>query len=252
MRTATKSEELCRKLKEIVNNNKKFIQNDKSEQQMKKFPTKAILLMSLLCISSSAMSDFRDREMGERYRERHKNMDICAEIKEDLLEAEQAYVNYSDEVSSLNQSIDNKTRQVSAKESVITRLQSAFNQNNSNYTRLRNKQKAKVQLLKIARQAVNSANVAIPAPQANHKVAKDKKEDKCDWRGSARSSCRRAKRDLEHANNILNPLINKRNNGNAQIQELSQIDAKVANSKRALNTSTSALKNEQNASPTLG
>ena len=99
------------------------------------------MLLSLLCVSSSAIADFSDRAMGERYRNRHKDMDICAEIKEDLFEAEEAYNNFAKKVRAANTAIDAQRRTVNAKESTLSNLQSRFNQANSTYTSLSNKQK---------------------------------------------------------------------------------------------------------------
>jgi hypothetical protein len=209
------------------------------------------MLLSLMCISTSAMADFRDREMGERYRDQHKGMDICAEIKEDLFEAEEAYNNFAAKVRSANQEIDAQRRQVNVKASRIQQLQAAFNQANSSYTSLSNKQKRKPQLIKAANKAIASATSKIPAAQTVYNAAKKRKDKKCDWRGDLRGSCRDAKKDLKKAADVLNPLTAQRDNAQAQLKELAQIDSKVQRAHRALNTSTTALNAEQSAQPTL-
>ena len=220
---------------------------------MKRSTKKGLMLLSLMCISTSAMADFRDREMGDRYRDQHKGMDICAEIKEDLFEAEEAYNNFAAKVRSANEEISSQRSQVNSKEATLNRLQSAFNQANSSFTSLSNKQKRKPQLITAANKTIASVNSQIPAAQKDLDAKHDRKNKKCKGLRSAKPSCwNDAKPKYEKAKKHLSNLKGQITQQQALIQELGQIDAKVARAKRALDTSTNALNAEQSAQPTLG
>lgn len=220
---------------------------------MKKSSKSKIMLLSLLCVSSSVMADFSDRAMGERYRDRHKDMDICAEIKEDLLEAEDAYTRFAARVKTSNVAINAQRRTVKAKESTLSRLQSTFNQANSSYTTLKNKQKRKPQLIKAANQKIASVKSQIPAAKTDLEAKKARKNKKCKGLRAAKPSCwNDAKPKYEKAKKHLSNLNNQIVQQQAQLKELGQIDAKVSKAKRSLETSTRALNAEQTSLPTLG
>jgi hypothetical protein len=220
---------------------------------MKRSSKKGIMLLSLMCISTSAMADFRDREMGERYRNQHKRMDICAEIKEDLAAAESAYDNAEAKVRTANKAISSQRNQVTSKERTLGNLQSIFNKSSASYTTLSNKQKRKPQLLKVARQEIATVQAKIPAAQADLNAKHERKKKKCKGLRAAKPSCwNDAKPKYEKAKKHMANLNQQVARQQASIKELGTIDAKVARAKRALDNSTTALNAEQSAQPTLG
>lgn len=226
---------------------------------------KATLLLSLLCVSGSALAEFRGefkpvdrfsrhRELGERSRRTHEKMNICSEIEQNLINAEQVYENYADEISSVNRAITNQRQNVNRKASALRTKQQKFARDNKTYSQLTSRQKNKAKLIKKNTKAKNDANVLIPAAETVYNDAKKLKKKKCDRGfgfGGLSHSCKKAKKALKRAADIFNPLVTKRDTAIANLKELSQIDGKVARAKRALNASTLANTNEINAKPTL-
>ncbi len=212
---------------------------------------KALLLLTLTCVSTSVLADFRNREMGERYRQRHQKMDICAEIKEDLALAQNAFYNFEDDQNKLSGAIKSKRQVLQTKKQVLQARQQEFNQTNTRLADLKHMKKNKPQLVRRYKRQRDEANRQIPVVQDAYNSMKKRKDDKCDWRGDLRSSCRKAKRRLKDIGNRLNPLVQKRNTATAKLNELKKIGLTIQRTANSLEVATVALNAEQTATPTV-
>ena len=194
---------------------------------------------------------FRSQEMGQRYREELKGMDICRDDKKELEAARVEFENYDTRLESINRQIQSQRNRVQIKAESIDKKQNNFNAENRKLLTLQNKKTKKPQLMSQNKKVIADSNAQLPKAQEDLNYWAKRKKDKCDWRGDLRSSCREAKREKDRAQNKVNTLNSNIQTARQEIQVLNNIDNLISASKRSTKVARSALQREQNQAPTL-
>lgn len=218
---------------------------------MKTMTKNLLMIGSLAVFASNVFADFRDHEMGQRYRERHKTMDICAEIKEDLVEAEDAYIQYAQRIETANNRISVQRQDIRRRKETLNRKQNSFNRANDQVASLTQSKQDKPQLLVQYQATIQAASNAIPSLQITYDAAYAHRKDKCDWRGSLSKTCRRAKRAEGRALDGLNMLKNQKSSAEDAIDVLNNVEVELAKVQRILESASAALENEQAIRPSI-
>ncbi|MAX65592.1 MAG: hypothetical protein CME66_01510 [Halobacteriovoraceae bacterium] len=196
----------------------------------------SIMASLVMIITHSSFANFNDPELAEVYRQRHKNMDICAEVKEDLLAAQTRFESFHSKVESANKAIRNQRQVLNAKRQELHSTEQHLNETRSQLNSLKNKKSNKDKIIAKANQDLQEVQQAWPATNNEYNKKKRREEKKCDrgWGfGNLTSSCRDAKRELSRIKKKRNALIDKKKQAQASLNEMAQIDQKIARAKRA-------------------
>ncbi|MBT4793114.1 MAG: hypothetical protein HON90_16195 [Halobacteriovoraceae bacterium] len=204
---------------------------------MKTHKKKLVLALFIAGLAQSSYAEFANREMANRYRDRHRDMDICLEIKEDLIVARDAYDAFEDKTRSINIAISAQAKQVRSRTVNLNAKQKVLAAAESRHAVLVNKKQNRRQLIAAYRKSRDEATAAIPAAVA-------RKKSKCKGINKYRSRCTRAKDALKHQKK-------KKQQAQNSINELNNIDQLTQTSSRTLRAAKKALRHEQDLTPTI-
>jgi len=208
----------------------------------------------LVLTSLNAFADRDDDERRSRYNDRFRNMDICAEIKEDLARAEDDFRSARQNMRSQNHVLDNQRSIVRSREQALESKEREFNSANSLVSHLTQTKRDKVRLMSVANSSLNEAESALPLAETTYSDAKAAEKKACAgfFTGTLTSrTCRRAVDALKDAKNVLEDLKNKKSNAEVEIARLNSVETDLARAERNLTITQRALSAEQVISPSV-
>ncbi len=221
---------------------------------MKNITKSLILASTFATIATNVFADFRDTNMGHRYRERYRNMDICQEIKEDLLVAEERFLevesrmnNMNGEIRSQEQVINSRTYTLENKRNRIA----SFKREIENLTDLKNN---KDRLMSEHQNIIDTTNPQIPLAQTEVDNAQGKVNKHCGgfWRGTWTSGkCRSAKSSLTDTSNHLANLTSKVKNSQSMISRLHRVEKDLSQANENLVEAKVSFNEEMQVRPSI-
>ena len=196
--------------------------------------------------------DFRDANIRRDMRDYSRHIDICQDVKENLVMAQNAYVAESNMSSTLNSEVSSLQSQVNSKRNRLSSLRRSLDNANAEVRRLADLNIRKPELMNFHASNIDSLNREIPKKESLLKRQKEKKDKECKGlTGWMRRSCKNAKKAVKQTENELNTMISSRNDSTSMINVLNNLDTAMANATREANKAEAKLTREQTAVPTL-
>lgn len=194
--------------------------------------------------------NFRDANIRRDMRDYSRRVDICQDVTQNLVIAEDAYVNASDMMTRLNQKVSTLETQTSRKRTTLSNLQRDLNNANAEVNRLADYQNRKPQLLNHHAGVLDNMAREIPKKESLLKRQKDQKEQDCRGLGLSRR-CRNAKKAVKQTQRELDDLYATRNSSNSMISFLNNLDNSIVAANKERMKAEARLVNEQSKVPTL-
>ncbi len=229
---------------------------------MKNKIAKTLLVTSVLCMSASSFAQRRtprdyDRDTRARHdqlRDRHRDMNICSELEEDLIEKEINYQNSEDNLRNIRRQFSQAQSEVESRRNNLQRRQSSFSRAQSNLETLTYRQDNRVTIIRDARAVLNTSQATLPGAVEDKRIKKEEKERKCKGMirvGRRARACKKARRALESATSRVSTLRSRISSSQSTIRDMATIDTQVTNAQRTLNVAQSALSSEQTIQPSI-
>jgi hypothetical protein len=198
---------------------------------------------------------FQDQARGNRFRRQHrKKIDICRDVKQNLVKIEEIYFEFEESVKVANKGIKRQQDRVNNKSRVLSQKQASFDVANNEVVRLNEMNKTKPQVLRRNKARLASVNKQIPTAQALVTTTKAKEKRECKSvraRMGLDKSCNKAERARKRAEKALNNLVASKTQAQNIINDLNNIGSRLTVANKALRIAGKNLTNEQNARPTL-
>ena len=213
---------------------------------MKKSMKNTLLIVSMICLSSKSFGGFNDPQMGERYRDIHKKMDICAEVKADLAEVETNFYNMESSVRSSNQKIQDQRNEIRSRSNALSNAKNAYNSTTRSLNELQNLKENQPRISNEAKATIAQVNKELPAAI---ELEKQLKKKTCLVAIGGR--CRDAKRKWEAQEKIVKKLKSTKAEAQNKLNSLKNIDQKLSRANRALTNATNNYNAQKNAEPSI-
>lgn len=193
---------------------------------------------------------FRDTSIRRDMRDYSRRVDICLDVKENLVMAEDAYINASDAVARLSEKVSSLTNQTSNKRRTLQNLQRDVNNANSEVSRIQDYMNRKPHLMNHHAGILDNLAREIPKKEALKQRQEDAKKENCRGLGLSRR-CRNAKKALKATKKELDGLYRTRTDSSSMISYLQNIDTIMTSAQRTKMKAEARLVNEQTKVPTL-
>jgi hypothetical protein len=219
--------------------------------------TKNLLIASTLgLMATSAFSQVNERseERRSRYRDIHRNMNICSEIKEDLLASEARYEDAANRITSADRRISQQQRVIRARRNTLESKKSAFETAKAQVIELTKLKADKPRLMGLNNRILTAANTALPGLSIILNEASDEKKKKCKGAirlGRRARACKAAKKALKSAQNNYNATNNKKIAATNMITKLNRVESDLIKVEQIKIAAKSSLRHEEDISPSI-
>lgn len=193
---------------------------------------------------------YRDANLRTDMRNYSRKVDICQDVKENLVVAEQNYISASDMLARLNDKVNSLVSQTNNKERTLQNLQNNLNAANSEVARVQDYINRKPSLMNHHANNLDSLAREIPKKESLKQRQQERKDQDCTGLGWSRK-CRNAKKALKQTKRELQDLYSSRNDSQSMINMLSNIDVTMTNAQKEKMKAEAKLVNEQSKVPTL-
>lgn len=219
--------------------------------------TKNLLIVTTLAVlSANAFSQVRraDDDRRRHYRDHHRNMDICQDIRQDLVIAEEAYLSFVDKVEAADRKISEQRRVVRSRTDNLERKKNAYETAKIQVAELEQLKKDKPRLMAENQSKLNDANAQLPGLLTIKNQKQRTKDEKCKGLvrvGRRARECKEAKRELDTANDNYNRMNNQKVTAENTIARLNRVDSDLTRTKSILTSALQTLSSEQQISPSI-
>lgn len=219
--------------------------------------TKNLLVMTTLgIISASAFSQVnsRDDDRRTRYRERYRDMDICLDIKENLINAEDQYNKFINRLEATDNKISETRRVLRARRTTLENKKTAYETARIQVAELTQLKADKPRLMRANRTKLAEANSKIPSLSSELQKAEKEKKDKCKGVirfGTRAKNCKKARRALKAAKRALESMQSQKISAQNMIKRLNNVERDLARVSGIMESAGSALAAEEAMLPAI-
>lgn len=194
--------------------------------------------------------NYRDRNLRTDMRDYSRRVDICQDVKENLVVAQDNYVNASDMVARLTDKVNSLEGQTNNKRRTLQNLQRNIDNAIAEVARVQDYINRKPGLINHHANNLDSLAREIPKKESLKQRQQERKDQDCTGLGWSRK-CRNAKNALKQTKQELEGLYASRNESQSMINMLDNIDATMTAAQRDRMKAEAKLVNEQGKIPTL-
>lgn len=194
--------------------------------------------------------EFRDRNLRGDMRDYSRRVDICQDVKENLVIAEDNFINASDMVARLTEKVNSLENQTNYKRRTIQNLQRNLSNANSEVARVQDYINRKPGLMNHHNGNLDDLAREIPKKESLKQRQQEKKDQDCRGLGLSRR-CRNAKKALKKTKRELQGLYASQTDSQSMINMLNNIDATMNAAQKAKMKAEAKLVREQGQVPTL-
>lgn len=194
--------------------------------------------------------NYRDTNLRRDMRDYSRRVDICQDVRENLVMAEQSYVSASDMLNRLNDKVNGLVSQTYNKERTLQNLQRNLNSAALEVARVQDYINRKPGLMNHHANNLDSLAREIPKKESLKKRQQDRKDADCRGLGLSRK-CRNAKKALKQTKRELQDLYSSQSDSQNMISMLNNIDATMTTAQKEKMKAEAKLVNEQSKVPTL-